>query len=86
MKEIREDSKRQDIRNTPQGVESNQYTLLEDEREYIHEINPQRDNNVKGKQSDFTKRIKKGAWVRLVSLLTQVKRLQVHWKHIYLLL
>lgn len=63
MKEIREDSKRQDIRNTPQGVESNQYTLLEDEREYIPEINPQRDNNVKGKQSAFTKRIKKGAWV-----------------------
>ncbi len=66
MKEIREESKRQDSRNTPQGVESNQYTPLEDEREYVPEINPQRDNNVKSKQSAFTKRIKKGAWVVFV--------------------
>lgn len=62
MKEIREDSKGQDVRSTPQGVESNQYTPLEDEREYIPEIDPQRDN-VESKQSAFTKRIKKGAWV-----------------------
>ena len=57
MKEIREESKRQDSRNTPQGVESNQYTPLGDEREYVPEINPQRDNNVKSKQSAFTKRL-----------------------------
>lgn len=69
MKEIREDSKGQDVRSTPQGVESNQYTPLEDEREYIPEIDPQRDN-VESKQSAFTKRIKKGAWVVFAVLVS----------------
>ena len=63
MNEIREDSNRQDIRNAPQGAASNQYTPLEDEREYIPEINQQGKNTAKKEQSAFTKRIKKSAWI-----------------------
>lgn len=61
MNEIREDSNRQDIRNIPQGVASNKYTPLEDEMEYIQEINQK--NTGKKEQSVFTKRIKKSAWI-----------------------
>ena len=63
MNEIREDSNGQDTRNASQGAASNQYIPLEDEREYIPEINQQGKNAGKKELSAFTKRIKKSAWI-----------------------
>lgn len=63
MKEIREESKTTTGMNVPQGDASNQYVPLEDQREYIPNINQQGGGNVKKEQSAFTKRIKKSAWL-----------------------
>lgn len=73
MKETREESNRQNGVNTPQGVASNQYTPLEDERKYIPENNQQTNSNDKKEQSAFTKRIKMSAWIVFaVSILSMI--------------
>ena len=63
MKEIREESATTNGIKAPQGEASNQYAPLEDQREYIPNINQQGGENVKKEQSAFTKRIKKSAWL-----------------------
>lgn len=63
MKKIREESATTNGIKAPQGEASNQYAPLEDQREYIPNINQQGGGNVKKEQSAFTKRIKKSAWL-----------------------
>lgn len=63
MKEIRKESTEKNAINIPEGAASNQYIPLEDEREYIPGLTPQRVNNGGKEQSAFTKRIKKSAWI-----------------------
>jgi len=63
VKEIREESATTNGVNAPQGEASNHYVPLEEQREYIPNINPGTGGNAKKEQSAFTKRIKKSAWL-----------------------
>lgn len=68
MEEIKEELKEDMQPDTAQGAESNQYKPLENEQEYIQGI-PQSDStkqNMDG-QSDFTKRIKRGAAILMIT-------------------
>lgn len=73
MNEIKKESNVKNTINIPEGATSNQYTPLEDEREYIPELNHQGVNHGKKEQSAFTKRIKKSAWtVFVVGILSMI--------------
>lgn len=62
MEEIRKDNHSEAKRTEAYGAASNQFSPLE-EQEYIPDINPQKSQNLVIEQSDFTKRIKRGAGI-----------------------